>query len=147
MKHPMLRGVLGGAFLLLAGVGCQRTAEGIQQDTLSAKASAEKSADDAKRTLDRQVGDFKTQAGAELEKLTQQVDTWKTEAQGNLEESKQKLEGQLHETRAKLDSLSAHSQSDWDKVKQDFDQRMSTLGHQVHDGLEQAGDKIEKKLK
>src|SRR3954462_10497693 len=96
-ETPMLRGVRGRAFLLLAGAGCQRTAEGIQQDTLSAKASAEKSAEDAKRTLDRQVGDFKTQAGAQLEKLTQQVDPWTTQAQGNLEGSKQKLEGQLHE--------------------------------------------------
>lgn len=147
MKHLTLRGALAGALLSLAGVGCQRTAEGIQQDTLSAKARAQESADDAKRALDRQVAEFKTQAGAQLEKLSSQVGTWKTEAQGNLEESKQRLEGQLHETRAKLDSLGAHSQADWEKAKQDFDERLSTLGHQVHDGLEQAGDKIEKKLK
>jgi phage shock protein A len=147
MKHLTLRGALGGALLLFVGVGCQKTAEGIQQDTLSAKARAEESAGDAKQALDRQVGDFKTQAGAELQKLTQQVDTWKTEAQGNLADSKQKLEGQLHETRTKLDALTAHSQADWDKAKQDFNERMSTLGHQVHDNLEQAGDKIEKKLK
>lgn len=132
--------------LLLASAACHKTAQGIEQDTLSARSSAEQKAEETRRALERQIADFKTRTSAQLDQLDQHVDGWKGDAKGSLEQSKQQLSQQIKDARSKLDTVSVKTQADWEKAKRDWEARLAELGRQVHDGLDKAGAKIEKTL-
>jgi hypothetical protein len=71
--HPRIAGLsslaAGSCLSLLVGLGCQRTVEGLQQDTREASENARQGADDAKTKLNQELGEFKTQADAKLQEL------------------------------------------------------------------------------
>jgi DNA anti-recombination protein RmuC len=139
--------------LLLAAFACQRTADGLEQDSREASERARESAADAKRSLDREVGAFKTQADAKLQELTVSINALKAQAQTNVEGSRQKLEAELNGTRQQLSQLKADSSTEWQKAKHVLEQRIAELGRELNQtldkaggGLDRAGDKVEHAL-
>jgi hypothetical protein len=134
------------AALLSTGLGCQRTAEGVKEDTLALATNAGKTADEAKGTLETEVSSFKAEANAKLEELSVAAAALETKASDGLSASKQKLEGEILETRAKLAELKADSRAEWQEAKRDLDDRLAKLGKQMNLALDKAGDKVEKTL-
>jgi len=151
-RREECRFVLASA-LLLAALGCQRTADGLEQDTREASERARETAADAKKSLDREVGAFKTQADAKLQELTVSINSLKAQAQTNLEGSRHKLETELNATRQQLSQLKADSSSELQSAKQDLEQRIAELGRELNQtldkaggSLDRAGDKVEQAL-
>jgi DNA anti-recombination protein RmuC len=139
--------------LLLGVLSCQRTVDGLEQDTREARDHARESAADAKQTLDREVGAFKTQADAKLEELSVSINALKAKAQNDLDGSRQKLEAQLTDARQQVTQLKADSSTEWQQAKQNLDQRIAELGRQLREtldkasgSLDRAGDKVEHAL-
>ncbi len=132
--------------LLSASLGCQRTAEGVKEDTLALATHAGKTADEARGTLESEVSSFKAEANAKLEELSVAAAALESKATDGLSASKQKLEGEILETRAKLAELKADSRADWQEAKRDLDDRLAHLGKQMNVALDKAGDKVEKTL-
>lgn len=139
--------------LVLAGLGCQRTVDGLEQDTREARDQARESASATEQALEREVGDFKTQANAKLQELSVSIHSLKSRAQDDLDGSRQKLEGQLSEARQQVTQLQADSSSQWQKAKDDLNQRIAELGRQLNQtldkaggSLDRAGDKVESAL-
>ena len=63
------------------------------------------------------------------------------------------MEDQISETREKLAQLKADGSSEWQKAKQELEQRIAELGRQLNQtldkaggGLDRAGDKVENAL-
>jgi DNA anti-recombination protein RmuC len=132
--------------VLSASVACQKTAEGIKEDTRALATNAGKTADEAKSTLEVEVNSFKAEANAKLEELSVQVAALESKATNGLNASKQKLEGEIAETRAKLAELKADSRVEWQETKRELDNRLAELGKEMNQALDTAGDKVEKTL-
>ena len=132
------------AALTVCGSACERTAEGLKQDTFAATAAADQSADEAKRTLQGEVDDFKTETNAKLEQLNAALSRLEAKADNGLEASKEKLKLELSETRAKLGELKAESREDWQRLKGELDQKLSDLGRRMKGTADEVGDEVEK---
>jgi DNA anti-recombination protein RmuC len=143
-KHGLSSLPAWSCLLLLGALGCQRTVDGLEQDTREARDHARESAAEAQQALDREVGTFKTQADAKLEELSVSINSLKAKAQNDLDGSRQKLEQQLSEARQQVTQLEADSSSQWQKAKQDLDQRIAELGRQLNQTLDKAGGSLDR---
>src|ERR1044071_7116371 len=108
MKHRVTH---PGLLLCLAfgGAACERTAEGIRQDTLAATAAASDSAEQAKQKLEGQLSEFKTETNEKLAELSDSVSKLQSKTNENIDESKAKLQAEIDATKAKLEGLSSKS--------------------------------------
>lgn len=138
--------ILVVAALTVGGSACERTAEGLKQDTFAATAAADESAEEAKRTLQTEVDDFKAETNAKIEQLNRKLSELEAKADNGLEASKEKLKLELSETRAKLGELKAESREDWQRLKGELDQKLADLGRRLNGTLDEVGDKVEKTL-
>lgn len=134
------------AALVAGGAACERTAEGLKQDTFAATAAADQSADEAKRTLQAEVENFKAETNTKIEQLSAALAELEAKADNGLEASKEKLRTELAETRAKLGELKAESREDWQRLRGELDQKLSELRRRTNDTLEDVGDKVEETL-
>ena len=98
---------------LLGALGCERTRDGLQQDTEAATAQARESADEAKRKLELEVGDFKTQANAKLEQISESINGLGVRARDNVDGSRVDLQQQLADARARVSQLKADGSTQW----------------------------------
>src|SRR4051812_42792939 len=143
-RNHVLSSLPAWSCLLLLGVlGCKHSVAGLEQDTNEAREQARESAADAKQTLDREVGAFKTQADAKLQELSVSINALKAKAQTDLDGSRQKLEAKLNDTRQQVTQLQVDSSSQWHKAKQDLDQRIAELGQQLNQTLDKAGSGLD----
>ena len=134
------------AAVTIGGSACERTAEGLKQDTFAATAAADESADEAKRKLQAEVEDFKTETNVKIAQLNLALSELEAKADNGLETSKQKLKLELSETQAKLAELKAESREDWQRLKGELDQKVADLGRRMNGTLHDVGDKVEKTL-
>jgi uncharacterized protein HemX len=132
------------AAVTVGGSACERTAEGLKQDTFAATAAADQSAEQAKRTLQGEVDEFKTETNAKIEQLNTALSELEAKADNGLETSKEKLKVELSETRAKLAELKAESREDWQRLKGELDQKLSDLGQRMKGKADEVGDEVEK---
>jgi F0F1-type ATP synthase membrane subunit b/b' len=128
---------------LLGAFGCERTREAFQQDTEAATAQARESAEEAKLRLEREVGDFKTQANAKLEQLSVSINGLGARAQENVDGSRADLQQQLAEARARVSQLKADGSTQWQQSKTELDQRIADLGKRLKESLDGAGAKLD----
>jgi uncharacterized protein HemX len=135
--------ILALALLTVGGAACERTTEGLKQDTFAATAAADESADEAKRKLQGEVDDFKAETNVKLEQLNAALSKLEAKADKGLETSKEKLKLELSETRAKLGELKAESREDWQRLKGEVDQKLSELGRRMNGTLHEVGDEVE----
>jgi len=133
-----------GCLWLLGALACERTVDGIEQDTRAVTARAREGADEAKQKLESEVGAFKTEADAKLQQLSVSIESLKAKAQTDVTGSRQKLEEQLQETRDKLARLRAGTSAEWQQTKQDLDQRIAELGRRLNETLDHAGGSLDK---
>jgi len=131
---------------LCTALACERTAEGIKQDTLAISGKADTTADETKRNLESEVSAFKAETKAKLERLSAAMAGLEARAGNDLDASKQKLKVEIDETRAKLAEVKAESRADWEKAKSDLDHSIAELGKRMNATLDNVGDKVEKTL-
>ena len=97
-----------GMLWLLSGLiaACDNTAEGVKQDTLAATAAASDGAEKARRELEQQVSQFKTQTNAKLEELSAAAAqlSAQTESGADLEKAKADLGAKLADLGKRLDA-------------------------------------------
>ena len=131
-----------GMLWLLSGLiaACDNTAEGVKQDTLAATAAASDGAEKARRELEQQVSQFKTQTNAKLEELSAAAAQLSAQTESGLDESRRKLKGEIEETKAKLERLSAQSGADLEKAKADLGAKLADLGKRLDATIEDVGD-------
>lgn len=152
MKHWVVNEiavVFLSAGLVSSGLGlsgCERTADGIKQDTYAATASANDQAERAKRELQSQMDAFKSQTNAQLERLSASLAQLEAQTNSGMDESRQKLQAELAETKAKLGSLQAESGAELERAKSDLGARISDLGARMNSALHDVGDKVDKTL-
>lgn len=131
--------------LLLSSVwACQRTAEGVKDDTLAATASASEQAERAKQELQVKMDAFKAETTAQLDRLSGSLSTLEAETNAGIDDSRKKLSLELEETKAKLGQLQAKSGTELDQAKSDLAARISDLGKRLNESVHTAGDKVEK---
>ena len=131
-----------GMLVLLgaAGAGCDRTVEGVKQDTLAATAAASDGADKARRELDQQMSQFKAQSNAKLEELSAAAAQLSAQTENGLDDSRRKLKAEIDETKDKLSQLSAKSGAELEKAKADLSARLSDIGKRLDATIDDVGE-------
>jgi DNA anti-recombination protein RmuC len=142
-NNPSISRLLWVSALCASTWACQRTAEGVKQDTQAATSAASQTAEDARRSLEGEVSAFKTETDAKLEQLSLALAQLEARAETGLDASKQKLKDEIGETRAKLGALKADSRTELQQAKSDLSQRVSEMGQQINSTLKKVGDKVE----
>jgi ABC-type transporter Mla subunit MlaD len=137
---------VGVLSLLALAVGCERTAEGVKQDTQALAASAERGAADTKQSLSGQVDAFKAESQRALDKLSASLNELGSKAEGKADESREDLKRQLAETKQSLDNVSARTEAELEETRQTLKAKIAELGRQINSGLDKAGDATEKAL-
>jgi DNA anti-recombination protein RmuC len=127
-------------------VACDRTAEGVKQDTAAATASASDTAEQARQSIDSQMSAFKAQTSAKLDELNVAVQRLSADTSASVSDSKQKLQLEIEETKAKLGQLSAQSGDQLEQAKTDLGARLEELRKRLNDKLDQTGDKVDETL-
>lgn len=127
----------------LLTASCERTVEGVREDTRAVSTAAGKTADDATRKLDSQVAALKAETNSKLERLSVAVESLEAKAGNGLEESKEKLKAQIAQTRDQLSTLKADSSAELQQAKTDLDDKVSKLGKSMHEGVGKVGDKVD----
>lgn len=142
------------AFILCClGSSCERTAEGLKQDTQSLATSASEKGTAAERDLEEEVSAFRAEAEAKLKELSESMEKLEAKAERGLDESKQELARQIDETKGELGQLKAKSRSEWEETKRKLNARLAGFGEKVNatfdevgDELDEAGEHLERKL-
>jgi DNA anti-recombination protein RmuC len=132
--------------LALLAVACDRTTEGVKQDTAAAAASASETAEQARQTLDSQMRAFKAQTSATLDELNVAVQKLSADTSASVGDSKQKLQLEIEETKTKLGQLSAQSGDQLEQAKADLGARLEELRKRLNGTLDQAGNKVDETL-
>jgi DNA anti-recombination protein RmuC len=143
LKNSSISRLLWASTLCASTWACQRTAEGVKQDTEAATSAASQTAEDARRSLEGEVSAFKSETNAKLEQLSLALAKLEARAETGLDASKQKLKDEIGETRAKLGELKADSRTELQEAKSALGQRISEMGQQVNSTLQKVGDKVE----
>ncbi|MEY4549082.1 MAG: hypothetical protein RL685_5277 [Pseudomonadota bacterium] len=144
LARPAVPCIAAACLTLLAAFGCERTRDALQQDTESATAQARESAEETKLRLEREVGDFKTQANAKLEQLSVSINGLGTRARENVDGSRVDLQQQLADARARVSQLKADGSTQWQQTKAELDQRIADLGKRLNESLDGAGAKLDR---
>jgi DNA anti-recombination protein RmuC len=142
-KNPSISRLLWAGAWCVSTWACQRTAEGVKQDTQAATSAASQTAEDAQRSLEGELSAFKSETNAKLEELSRALAGLEARAETGLDASKQKLKDEIGETRAKLGELKADSRTELQAAKSDLSQRISEMGKQVNSTLKKVGDRVE----
>jgi hypothetical protein len=130
--------------LLGVASACERTAEGIKQDTAALAASAEQGAAQAKSSLATQLDTFKAESRKALDDLSTSVNALGDKAEGKANESREELKRQLAETKKALDDASASTQAELDETRQKLKDKLAELGRKINQGVNNAGEATEK---
>lgn len=130
----------------LLGMSCERTAEGIKQDTFAATAAASDQAQRAQQDLQQQMDSFKAQTNAQLDRIGASLTKLEAQTNSGIDESRQKLQAELDETKAKLGALKAESGVELERAKSDLAARIADLGRRLNGTLDDVGDGVEKTL-
>src|SRR5688572_33203869 len=104
MKHRVSI-ELSALLVLLSASACERTAEGIKQDALEAASEANRSAQQAKQSLDDQMTEFKAETTAKPDELSVAVAKLAAQTSAGVADSKQKLQSETDGTKAKPGEL------------------------------------------
>ncbi|MET0413640.1 MAG: hypothetical protein ABW217_20190 [Polyangiaceae bacterium] len=130
--------------LLGVASACERTAEGVKQDTAALAASAERGAAQTKETLSNQLESFKAESQKALDDLSTSVNSLGDKAEGKANEGRDELKRQLAETKKSLDGASASTQTELDETRQKLKDKLAELGRKIKEGVNGAGDATEK---
>jgi predicted small secreted protein len=141
--------------LLLCAVaaGCEKTAEGVKDDTSRVADSVNEKGARAQQELEAEMKEFKARTQAKLDELSVSISALQTKAETGLDKSKADLQAQIDETKSELSKLQASSEVELQRAKSSIDARLSDFGKRVNgtlddvgEDLDEAGDKVEKKL-
>lgn len=148
-RGQRIRQLLAASSLVCA-LGCERTAEGIKQDTRAISAAADESASEAKAKLESEVADFKSEAAAKLDRLSTDLDALRARVKDGVGDSARTAEAELQagldKARAQLGNLKAETREQWRDTKSSLDEQLSDLRRRLEDSAKKAGDEVEKTL-
>lgn len=145
---------LSSMFVLCAGVAaCEKTAEGVKQDTAEVAEAVNDKGARAQQELDAEMQQFKARTQAKLDELSVSISALQAKAENGLDKSKTELQAQIDETKSELSRLQASSAAELERAKSSLDSRIADFGKRVNGALDEvgadldkAGDKVEKKL-
>jgi len=141
-------------FVLGAAVAaCEKTAEGVKQDTAQVAEAVNEKGARAQHEIDAEMQEFKARTQAKLDELSVSISALQAKAETGLDKSKTELQSQIDETKSELSKLQASSQAELERAKSSLDARIADFGKRVNgtldevgEDLDEAGDKVEKKL-
>jgi Skp family chaperone for outer membrane proteins len=141
-------------FVLCAGVvACEKTADGVKQDTAEVAEAVNEKGARAQHELDAEMQDFKARTQSKLDELSVSISALQAKAEDGLDKSKTELQAQIEETKSELSKLQASSEVELERAKSKLDARLADFGKRVNGALDEvgtdldtAGDKVEKKL-